>query len=667
MKEFSNQQIKQFNEYLPGVKSYLDALEHQDLWWTTVAMVGKINNENIDPQLLVSVVETQKEFQNLRDIMMQSLVNRYLNQASSEMTLNAQASIDMIIRNLFERTADVGFLATDDDLVEFLTKEQVTEQEQTFIEHRIQEYVAKYSVYDDIVLLNPQGEVRAKLNENNPVTISSDPLIQQALRTQEAYIEIYRHSDIFPNKTQSLIYAKRIENQGQAVGVLCMSFEFSEEMEGIFNTLIKETPGYELMLLDESGKVIAANSETQSSLGKQVTEPRQDTAPKMSAQGLEFCTLTHGYQGFKGLKWYGYAKAGYQTAFQKGKEEASIEVEINHDSSIYLHDLEEMNLKVSTLLLIVILNGKITSLKRDVKAFLPVLDSFQDISQNIQEIFDDFIHHIHQVLVKTIITKVEFSASLAVEVMDRNLYERANDCRWWALNSTFRELLTKHAESTTLQVQETDELHKILKYINDLYTVYTNIMLYDARGKILAVSNPDESYLVGTQLPQQSVITDCLKLDSTQKYTVSKFEQTDLYSDRHTYVYHAPVKHWEQPNKNVGGIALVFDSEPEFQAMLQETEPKYLNKEINEATHCLFTTPAGEIISSSSDRFSVGQQLVLPSSLKELPNGKSGAIEWQYEGKKCIVGYKLSEGYREYKVNDGYQNDILAMVITFIE
>ncbi len=667
MKEFSKQQIKQFNEYLPGVKSYLDALEHQDLWWTTVAMVGKINNENIDPQLLVSVVETQKEFQNLRDIMMQSLISRYLNQASSEMTLNAQASIDMIIRNLFERTADVGFLATDDDLIEFLAKVEVTEQEQTFIEHRIQEYVAKYSVYDDIVLLSPQGEVRAKLDEKNPVQTSNDPIIQHALRTHEPYIEVYRYSDIFPNKPQSLIYAKRIESQGQAVGILCMSFEFTEEMEGIFDTLSKGNPGYGLMLLDDTGKAIAANSATQSTLGKQVTQPRQDKSPEISTQGLEYCTLTHGYQGFKGLKWYGYAKADYQTAFQKGKEEASIEVEIDHDSSIYLHDLEQMNIKVSTLLLIVILNGKITSLKRDVKAFLPVLDSFQDISQNIQEIFDDFIHHIHQVLVKTIITKVEFSATLAIEVMDRNLYERANDCRWWALNSTFRKLLTKHAQQSALSNQEYNELHSILKYINDLYTVYTNIMLYDAHGKILAVSNPEESHLIGTQLPQQNVINECLRLDSTQKYTVSPFSETDLYTDRHTYVYHAPVKHWEQQTKNVGGIALVFDSEPEFKAMLQETEPKYLNKEINEATHCLFTTPAGDIISSSSDKFTVGQKLALPSTLNGLQNGQSGAIEWQYEGKKCIVGYKLSEGYREYKVNDGYQNDVLAMVMTFIE
>src|SRR5690554_2790820 len=92
--------LKYYTQYLTEVKRYLSQLEEQDLWWTTVAMVGKINNENIDPQLLVSIVETQKEFQHLRDMMIEALITRYLNQANSEVVLKAQATIDMLNRNL---------------------------------------------------------------------------------------------------------------------------------------------------------------------------------------------------------------------------------------------------------------------------------------------------------------------------------------------------------------------------------------------------------------------------------------------------------------------------------------------------------------------------------------------------------------------------------------
>ncbi len=60
--------------HLPKVQEYIAELAHQDLWWSTVAMVGKINSENIDSQLLESIIDTQKEFQDLRDLMIKELI-----------------------------------------------------------------------------------------------------------------------------------------------------------------------------------------------------------------------------------------------------------------------------------------------------------------------------------------------------------------------------------------------------------------------------------------------------------------------------------------------------------------------------------------------------------------------------------------------------------------
>jgi hypothetical protein len=136
-------------------------------------MVGKINSENIDSQLLESIIDTQKEFQDLRDLMIKELIGRYLNQTNSEITLRAQTTIDILIRNLFERTADVGFLATDDDLVDFMSNSAPIAQDQTFIQQRLEEYVAKYSVYDDVLLVSPTGDIKAKLDPTNPVVHSN--------------------------------------------------------------------------------------------------------------------------------------------------------------------------------------------------------------------------------------------------------------------------------------------------------------------------------------------------------------------------------------------------------------------------------------------------------------------------------------------------------------
>lgn len=660
---------KQYVQYLPKVQTYIDALEHQDLWWTTVAMVGKINNENIDPQLLESIVETQKEFQQLRNLMIQALISRYLNQANSELMLKAQAAIDIIIRNLFERTADVGFLATDDDLIEFMSCENPSDENIEFIHHRIQEYVAKYSVYDDVVLVDTQGHVRAKLNGKNPVTHSQDPLIAEALSTSEPYIEVYRQSSLFPHKTKSLIYAKRIEKtQGQhteTVGVLCLSFEFDEEMASIFPILSAEEQGFKLALLNENGQAIASNHRDLK-VGQRIADVQPMEQPENHRNELRYLTRTHGYQGFMGLPWVSYIQANFEDAF-KNQTEEQLGVHIEPDSPIYLTELEETNLKVSTLLLIVILNGKITSLKKDVKSFLPVLDSFQTISRDIQEIFADFIEHIHQVLVETIESKVQFSATLAIEIMDRNLYERANDCRWWALNSTFRRHLSKHQSGQNLSPSEQQEMTHILEYINSLYTVYTNILIYDRNGKILSVSNARESHLVGTMMPRKQDISNCLNLKDTQAYTVSDFHASELYDNRYTYIYHAAIKSWETLDYNVGGIALVFDSEPEFDAMLQDSRPTYRTKAVDDASFCVFSDRNGGVIASSSDDFAIGSMLELPTSLRQAKTGESGTLAMDLGDQTYIVGYKMSEGYREYKNQDGYENEVLSLVFTGIQ
>lgn len=661
-------ELKHYTQYLPEVKRYLSQLEEQDLWWTTVAMVGKINNENIDPQLLVSIVETQKEFQQLRDMMIEALITRYLNQANSEVMLKAQATIDMINRNLFERTADVGFLATDDDLVSFMAESNPDSNQQDFIQNRLEEYVAKYSVYDDIVLLKPNGDIAAKLNPDNQAQHSQDPLIQQALVGQQDYIEVYRHSDIFPQHRKSLIYAKRIQQQQgretKTIGVLCLSFRFTQEMDLIFDTLNSQDAAYEILLKDEHGEVLASDCPNTHPVGQKTTPPQLSDKPISQENRLQFYAQAKGYEGFMGLPWFSQIRVDNRVAFAEKTNSQSIGLKISPESPVYLKDLEQTNLKVSTLLLIVILNGKITSLKKDVQSFLPILDSFQDISRGIAEIFNDFINHIHDVLIDTVQDKVRFSGTLAAEIMDRNLYERANDCRWWALNSTFRQLLSQHDQGETLNGEQESELHRILKYINSLYTVYTNILLYDRKGTILAVSDPAQAELVGHSLGQVRDSQACLLLDSTQSYTVSEFEQTKLYNNRPTYIYHAAVKDWHNIKKNVGGIALVFDSEPQFEAMLKDTEPKYLIKEIQQASFSMFVQLNGILVACSHPDFAPGLVMDLPNELLNFEPGKTGTLGWKINGKNYVVGYQMTKGYREYKTTDGYDNPILALALT---
>jgi hypothetical protein len=99
-----------------------------------------------------------------------------------------------------------------------------------------------------------------------------------------------------------------------------------------------------------------------------------------------------------------------------------------------------------------------------------------------KDIFERSIANLHETVVSTILRDCAARAGLAIDIMDRNLYERANDCRWWALSTAIQTVLTQSPAEAAAR------LTPILSTINGLYTVYSNLILFDATGQVVAVS-----------------------------------------------------------------------------------------------------------------------------------------------------------------------------------
>jgi chemotaxis signal transduction protein len=219
--------------------------------------------------------------------------------------------------------------------------------------------------------------------------------------------------------------------------------------------------------------------------------------------------------------------------------------------------------------------------------------------------------------------------------MDRNLYERANDCRWWALNSTFRKILAQDSVSQG----DKKQLTEILTYINSLYTVYTNLFLFDKSGTIIAVSNPSRSGDIGKKL--------------TDPYINNILSNSQ--SERPTYIYGASITDINQSNHTVGGIGIVFDSEFQFKQILLESVD-------SEKTFAVFTDRRKTIIASTHPEYKTGTTLHLKDTLFNIENGRTTSELIPFDDCYASIGCACSSGYREYKISDGYQNDLLAIV-----
>ena len=641
---------------LPEVKNYLNELETQDLWWTTVAMVGKINNQNIDPQLLISIVDTQVEFQKLRDNMMSALLERYEQQTKSDLQLKTQAIIDTINRNLFERTADIGFLAEDLEIKSFLSHTPCTDQDRAKISKRLEEYVAKYTVYEDVALLYPDNHLAASLLHSSQSIQLQDAFLQGPWRQDDDYFEYFGPCSLYPQQTHTLLYIKAIKQGHQRLGYLLLKFKFDDEMQGIFDTLSQGNTNYKMRLTDTSGLTMASNNNELLPQFKRTGQPKLSQDPTIQNSTLTLVRKAKGYEGYHGLDWLGEISVHFKDTIHI---QLDSNLTIDASSPLFLHELTQTNLMVKNLLLIVILNGKINSLKREVSAFLPVLESFQEISQTISDTFNRFITHLHQVILSIVSNKLENSALFSADIMDRNLYERANDVRWWALNGRLQACLAIENQQDAKFVAAQALAQQTLTKINQLYTVYTNLILIDRNHTIVAVSDVEQNKWIGTQFEQVKDLSQCFKINTTQTYHVSNFEPTPYYNHRPTYIYYAPIK--SDSNTTLGAIAIVFDSEPQFKAILDDFAADFIRAELKNVSFSAFVTASGLVVSSNHAQLQPGQKLELPEPLKQFQPGQAGQILLELAGQRYLTSYFMSKGYREFKNTDGYQNHVIAL------
>jgi chemotaxis signal transduction protein len=675
-------ELFKLTRYMPEIEEYNNSLNSLAERWNLLTLLGQMSNIGMD------MSDTREAFQHLTEQLLVKLGDERLKKLTSEMHSKAQVAVDIVIRNLFERTADIGFLATDDDVREFLEHTLLNNNDND--EYRIKkndlkkalikrfdEYVTKYSVYHNIVLLKPNGEILVQLNQNSKIIKSECSLIDQVLSTTGDYVEYYDYCDIDNSKNKSLIYAYKVRKNNDAssetLGVLALFFKFEDEMQGVFKNLLEADDWLNILLLNESGEVIASSDEYHIPLGAKMQKAIDSEFKIVRFAGREYLCKTcktKGYQGFFGLDWLGHVMVPLQYAFATSTESKlpklndSILNSVMRNSNLFgdeLITIPKEAEKIQRELDVTVWNGnvQIANTKSGDNSFSKsLLNEISKTGLKTKTIFEDSIGNLNNTVISSILNDVIFLAKLAIDIMDRNLYERANDCRWWALTTFFRNSL----KNSTC---EQNKISEILAYINNLYTVYTNLFIYDRNGVVIAVSNDSEKYLVGSKLNYEWA-SNTLSMKNSQTYSVSKFEKTPLYANKHTYIYGSCITDIDDQNSIIGGIGIVFDSEPQFRDILLDTLPKNTQGEIASNYFALFCDTEKTIISSTNSKFSVGHKLDINDNFFSLNHGQSYADIIEYDHKYYSVGSSASKGYREYKVKDNYENDVIAIIFAEI-
>ena len=655
-------QIDTFLPYMRDVIRCEQSLHELNLMWRMIEASAKMNCPLEAKAILPTMAATRAGFNRLEQELVSSLVREKVATVLSEIGTKAQYVIDIVVRNLYERTADVGFLATDNELCAFVAGLQ---ENQNRVRARLRAYRSKYTVYDEIILLDAAGNVLVQIDETTPLEGSTDALIAQTLAS-DSYVETFRASDLRPGKQQALIYSRRMlhPDSGAVVGVLCLCFNFEQEMAGIFHSHRDPAGRSNMLLLDGDNRVIESADQLWIPLGAKVPVNQSAASELMMFGGREYLVRTFaaaGYQGYMGPRgWQGQVMIPVEVAFTAAGSDALAALEpaiaeglLSHARS-FCPPLYEIMTAAETIRRVV-WNGQLmtTGQHGELLKLKTILDQISETGNRSNELFTKSINDLYETVLASSLRDSEFVSRLLVDLLDRNLYERSDDCRWWALTPELRTALA----SPERDWETIRGINDILEYINRLYTVYTRIFVYDDSGCIVACTDPEQdgSSVIGTGI-DAATLEQVRALRTEQDYHVSPFTPTPLYRAAPTYVYHAAIRDPDDERRVVGGIGIVFDSAPELSAMLQG------GLSGKQDSTAFYVDRQGIVLSSTDPSRPVGARLAIDAALLALPNGCSASRIVIHDGHYAILGCTASCGYREFKVSDGYCEDVLAVV-----
>ena len=635
---------------MPAVAGYRERLATLQGAWDSLALLSHLSEDG------TNLTGTRQAFEALAGDLVTHLAAETHKKALLAARARAQVVIDILVRNLFERTADIGFLAADASIRRFVEEERSAATATRSLQRRLGEYVAKYSVYHNVIVISAEGEILTQLENGSAPPKTLDPLVASTLASDRTYVETCRRSDLVPDARRALIYSYRIASERQTACVLCLCFRLEDECDGIFAKLRSPTDWTVLSLLDAHDEVIATSDPYQLPIGAKVPPGNGETGDIVRFAGREFLAVTRTaqpYQGYAGPQWRGHVMVPLDRAFEADERAAGLGC-----TSEVLTDLRASAATFSTALREIprqadavqrdlnrsVWNGSVRLSLADAGngAFAKaLLREISNMGRKTKDVFEHSIEELHETIVSSVLHDSQFMASLASELMARSLYERANDCRWWALDATLIGRLIA-AEGC-----DDEAATRVLRRINGLYTAYHCIVLLDAERRVIATSRSEYEHLLGTPIDAPWAART-LSLTGAQDYSVSGFEPSALYDGRPTWIFAAAVR--APQGGVVGAVAVIFDTAPQLTAMLQDSLPRDERGNALPGCIAMFLDRELRVIASN---IAVDANTLGLGWIREA--ARSGAARVVRVGDAYhAIGTKRDTGYREYPGVDGH-------------
>jgi hypothetical protein len=236
-------------------------------------------------------------------------------------------------------------------------------------------------------------------------------------------------------------------------------------------------------------------------------------------------------------------------------------------------------------------------------------------------------------------TRLSDLAMTNIDVIDRNLYERSCDVRWWATDGSAVDALTKNTPAARAHAC------RRLGVILDSYTVYFDIILCDLEGRVVANGRRSKYQSIGSSQKDTQWFQSAIRTrDGTEFGFQSVHCSGTLANRQHILVYSCGVRqNGDAKGKLIGVLGVVFNWEGLGQTVACGT---LLSPAEKACTRVCIVDSSGLVLADSAKRI-IEETLSLPEQAALFATKKHHIVV-KYKGDPTLVAHAFSPGFETY-------------------
>lgn len=279
------------------------------------------------------------------------------------------------------------------------------------------------------------------------------------------------------------------------------------------------------------------------------------------------------------------------------------------------------------------------------RGFAVVANEVKNVSQNINAITQSLEKELSgtiedlMVLGQSLVQELRGSrltdlALNMIEIIDRNLYERSCDVRWWATDSAVVDCLANSSSAAC------DHAARRLGVILDSYTVYLDLWVVNAGGTVVASGRPGRfPRAIGTNVAGERWFADAMATRDGTEFAVADISVNTMLEGAQVATYATAIREGGDSNgQPLGVLGIFFDWQPQARGVVGGVR---LRPEEAPVTRCLLVDQHHRVIASSDGLGVLSESLPLETT--------SGAAGSYVDGSGRTVGYALTPGYETYR------------------